>query len=332
MECAALALEGITAEDETIVGSIFPPDLLGDGVIRFVDPQVNEPWHMRLPSRPPMGSFSSAHDGQQVGPDLEPTINFTTMSGASPSIRRLSAWQRLWQLRYSRGEWAEAIVGIEAQFEALMWRFLELVLVDHGWRKIDFENAESSDKGWQIRNTTGALRHHLGGKNGDWDCARESFQICWDIRNQIVHRSGQASRALANRAHGATQLYVNLVQERLQDRKTAQAHPIAAAAILGRGVTRATLGRELAESAHLVLTKGPLARIFRRSVVDHGGGVGGVVMVRFWHWGVTSRPGCRLGWGAVSTGRVCWAGRGRGVAGQPGTARARSRVRASWTS
>ena len=75
-----------------------------------------------------------------------------------------------------------------------------------------------------------------------------------------------------------------------------------------------------------------LARIFRRSVVDHGGGGGAAALIRVSHWGVTVRPGCRLGvrvpWpgGADRGGQGCGCSAGdgedpepvQGVGDQPG--------------
>lgn len=266
MDSAAIALERITTEDETPVATIFPPDLLGDGLIRFVDPSVNEPWHMRLPSRPPMGSFRSRHIGSIVSPELDPTATLTVPDYGSPSTRRLLAWQNLYRLRYQRGEWAEAIVAIEAQFEALMWRFLELLLVDHGWRRDQFEAAESSGAGWQVRSTLGALQHHLGGSAASWGEARESFKDCWRIRNDVVHRSLEASRSMADRAHEATQEYVSLALTRIRDRKVAEIHPITATLILGRDVSAELLGTDLAQLTGQIIDLGPFET---RDLNDH---------------------------------------------------------------
>lgn len=266
MGCAALALEKITEADDVPVRTVSPADLLGDGVVRFENPAADEHWFIRLPSRPPLGQFEpSSHQGEPVARELDVQVTFATAVGASQSVSRLSRWGRLMNLRYSRGEWAEAVVAIEAQFEALTWEMLETLLVDHGWRRADFEHSEASYKGWQVRRTLNALRHHLGGSNADWDAARSHFEACWELRNDVVHRAAPATRAMADRAHESAQPFIDLLLGRLRDERVARKHPITAASFLDAEQIHALFGDGFPERLALTI---PTLGMEKRDVND----------------------------------------------------------------
>lgn len=258
LDAAAQALDALTTDDPVPVRLLCAADLLGDGVIRFVSPEVNGPWHMRLPSRPPLGSYGSPELGEPFIPNILPTPTVSTNRGASLTLRRLSAWSRRWHLRYGRGEWAEAIVGVEAEFEALVWHFLELILLDHGWKRSDFDHAATHEHGWQVRNTLGALPHHLGGPSSAWADARDGFDKCWDLRNEIVHRSGDASRALVEEARAGAARYITLIEQRLQDPAIARTHPLTSTTILGAERAEQALGPSMAMRARAILHEAPL--------------------------------------------------------------------------
>ncbi|WP_143645230.1 hypothetical protein [Streptomyces antioxidans] len=203
-------------------GPVCHGDLIGDGLIRLNPRLSNEPFYVLLPSSAQLGSLTSGQSGQEIREGM----SFEAVQGEANGTlakRRLFSWMRRSALRASRGEWAEAIVGDEATLESFFHHIATGILVDHGWKRGDFENHNIEND--QVRNTINVLTHHL---KGDADKLKELHRTVWLARNKVVHRGDRATRSLCYQVHNTASDAMSWVQQRLRDPQIARQHPLAA--------------------------------------------------------------------------------------------------------
>lgn len=193
------------------MGPLAYGDLVGAGVLRLGDPEA-EFMDLPLLSRPQLGSWRPSAPSDEVG---EP-VRMNLLSG-----RRLLRWSSRFDLRFARGEWAEAVVACEAASEAGMWAILDALLIDHGWSSSDLEGA---DVPGNAKTLIAALQAHLG---GNWTLVRDDLAELWKLRNLALHRSEYIEEADANRARNLAGSITRMVNQRLRDPTVARRHPAA---------------------------------------------------------------------------------------------------------
>ncbi len=218
-------------------GPISAGDMLDDGMILLEVAQANSPIVLPLHGRAPLGTWSADISGSAVPaskadgePDLE--VSAADASGSSLSVLRLRTWIRRAHLRLARCEWDEAVVAAEASFEQFTWFVLEALLLDHGYKRADFETEHQPQ---HVRQALGVLQAHLKGPNEKWEEVRRQFRNgTYGPRNSTVHRGDLLDAETAYRSLDAGRLLADLVCERLSDCATGRAHPIATYLVLGR--------------------------------------------------------------------------------------------------
>ncbi|MFF3327865.1 hypothetical protein [Streptomyces sp. NPDC002889] len=129
-------------------------------------------------------------------------------------------WDARFSHRLSRGEWAEAVVAYEASQEQLLWHVFEAILIDHNWRRSDFE---VQDLPGNSSSVLSAIQAHLGGSSRVWEPAKDAFAKIWRTRNDIIHRSIEVDSKVVTDLMGVGHLAID---ERLKDPKVAARHPL----------------------------------------------------------------------------------------------------------
>ncbi|MEU3185939.1 hypothetical protein ABZ707_17310 [Streptomyces sp. NPDC006923] len=210
-----------TVATEHVAGPMCHADLVGDGLIRLNPRISNEPFYVRLPSAPTLGSVSAEQDGQEISEDMEFDMTQGAANGALAK-RRLFSWMGRSTLRAARGEWAEAIVADEAALEGYFHHIATGILVDHGWKESDFTR-HGIDQA-PVRSKVNVIIHHLKG-NGQQ--LRDLHDFVWSARNAVVHRGDRATRTMCYDVHNKAADAMSWVQERLRDRGVARRHPLA---------------------------------------------------------------------------------------------------------
>lgn len=225
-------------------GPISHGDLVGEGLLRIFVPETDENWYQRLPSRAPLGSkrlaIQDVLDEGIEGPVSNEVELHLNLSGAVDSSRRLGAWLARSQLRFSRGEWPEAVVAIEASCERLIWHLLELVLLDHGWRAENFKNLDSQKMA--ARSALRCLHGHFGGRSEEWDQAEGAFELIFQTRNEVVHRGREIVQEQVERVDEARVSLARFLEERYRTPTVARRHPLLVTVTLGREIAGQLLG------------------------------------------------------------------------------------------
>ncbi len=215
------ALHSITEDENVTVGPISHGDLIGDGMMRINPVISNEPFHVRLPSTAPLGSYSSGREGLSAlsaSDGLE--LSHYGLSSSAP-VRRLFSWMQRSVLRAQRREWAEAIIAQQAALEDWMHHLVCGIAADHGFTSSEFSAAGFEDK--NAAETFGILASHLG---GDPTPASIDQKTVWRIRNSVVHRGERATERLFSEARRSALSLQDWSRDRLLMPEIARRHPI----------------------------------------------------------------------------------------------------------
>ncbi len=207
-----------------LVGPLCRADLVGAGAFRF---GVDHDQEYVLPLLPhtPIGSWGTSSPGRELteeGGGL--FIAAEDFSNSLSNIRRLRSWDARFSHRLSRGEWAEAVVAYEASQEQLLWHVFEAILIDHNWRRSDFE---TQDLPGNSSSVLSAIQAHLGGSSRVWEPAKDAFAKIWRTRNDVIHRSIEVDSKVVTDLMGVGHLIKAAIDERLKDPKVAARHPLA---------------------------------------------------------------------------------------------------------
>ncbi|MGK5694284.1 hypothetical protein ACSNOJ_15505 [Streptomyces sp. URMC 128] len=207
------------------VGPLCRADLVGAGAFKFGTDGGKEYMLPLLPS-PQIGSWGVNSPGRKLtekGGKL--LIVAEDFSNVFSNIRRLRSWDVRFSHRLSRGEWTEAVVAYEASQEQLLWHVLDAILVDHNWRRSDFETQDLPNNSSTVFS---AVQAHLGGSSKLWDPAKEAFVKIWTARNDVIHRGIDVDSKVVTDLMDVGHLIKSAIDERLKDPKIAARHPLAA--------------------------------------------------------------------------------------------------------
>ncbi|MER6325867.1 hypothetical protein [Streptomyces coelicoflavus] len=223
-ECIMFAINqslySVATGTEFRVGPLSQADLVGVGVVRITPTVSKEPFYVKLPSVPPLGSYGSGQEGYQLSPGGKLELPYFGVSSAEPA-RRLFSWMRRSVLRARRREWAEAIVAQQAALEDWMHYLVCGIAADHGFTESEFEDAGFGDK--NAAETFGILTSHLGGNSEPAFLAQKKV---WRNRNAVVHRGERATELLYEESYEAAMLVQEWTRDRLMNTEVARRHPI----------------------------------------------------------------------------------------------------------
>lgn len=185
---AALDSNHLDDADGSSIGPLSAGDLVGCGIIEVRD-WTGELVHFPLVPLPQLGAWgvhSPSPDWSPLRDQEAPSLDF-----ASDHLRRVSVWRLRYQRHRNRGEWAEAVVALEASLEQYLWFQLELILIEHGFSREDIlDEAKHMNASLVIAH----LQHHIGGSAHLWrEIMERKFGVIWSTRNQAIHAAAEIS-------------------------------------------------------------------------------------------------------------------------------------------
>ncbi|GAB2488944.1 hypothetical protein GCM10027030_23830 [Luteococcus sediminum] len=230
---AALESNPPDEADGISVGPLCAGDLVGCGIIEVID-WKGDLVHFPLVPLPPLGAWgvhSPSPDWYPSCGQEPPALDF-----ASDHLRRVSVWRNRFERHRNRGEWAEAVVSLEASLEQYLWFQLEIVLIEHGFSRTEIlEEAKHVNASLVLT----YLQHHLGGSAHLWrETIENKFGVIWSTRNQAIHAAAEISlrdlENCVNLAHSVRQF----IEQRLTESRSGH--------YIGRALLQGHPSRELA--------------------------------------------------------------------------------------
>jgi len=230
--------------DGRAAGPICRGNLMGSGIL-VPEPVAGDRLALPIFQHPDLGCWSPA--------TTAPTQSGDHVYGPVPaSVKRLNMWSERFALRRARGEWAEAVVALQAAQEQYLDSVARTLLIDHGWVRADFE--ASPDLLNNRRKPLAIMQHHLG---GNWEKVRDDQDAIWEARNATIHHAEPANEKMLDELIDRTHSLFEHLEIRFSLPEIAKTHPLTCS-MLASDHAVLMLGEEVARFLSVELDQHPL--------------------------------------------------------------------------
>jgi len=230
--------------DGRAAGPICRGNLMGSGIL-VPEPIAGDRLALPIFQHPDLGCWSPATPA--------PTQSGDHIYGPVPaSVKRLNMWSERFALRRARGEWAEAVVALQAAQEQYLDSIARTLLIDHGWVRTDFE--ASPDILNNRRKPLAIMQQHLG---GNWEKVRDDQDAIWEARNASIHHAGPANEKMLDELIDRTHSLFEHLEIRFSLPAIAKTHPLTCTLLAPEHAVK-MLGKEVATFLSRELDRHPL--------------------------------------------------------------------------
>lgn len=205
-------------------GPLTRADLCGPGLIRLHRSSDGGQKFFKLPNSPRLGCLdlpSALMPATDLGP--------IDVTGWGAEQERDQVWLDRMMLHEARGEWEEAMVSLEAAAESLMAKFLDYLLVDHGWTRSHFSDFDRSNANLILPKLFLSLRPHIKGSGNLWDEMDRRIRHLYETRNLTIHLARNVTEQEYVDERVSFGLVTEFITSRLQDVDVVRSHPRTAA-------------------------------------------------------------------------------------------------------